>query len=95
MSGILAFSTFPLRVATMLGFLAILLASGYAVYAIVARLILSESPQGFTALIGAIVFFGGIQMMFLGLLGEYIGRIYEEVKRRPRFIVSARPEMCK
>lgn len=86
--GIFAFTTVPLRAATALGFLAILVAGGYAVYAIYAKVALDESPTGFTALIGAIVFLAGVQLVFLGVLGEYVGRIYEEVKRRPHYVVG-------
>jgi dolichol-phosphate mannosyltransferase len=85
--GIFAFSIVPLRAATLLGLLAILVASVYAAYALVAKLLLARPPQGFTALIGAVVFLSGVQLVFLGVLGEYIGRIYEEVKRRPQYIV--------
>jgi len=88
MNGIFAFSTVPLRAATLLGFGAILLAGAFAVYAVAAKFFGDGSPQGFTALIGAIVFLAGVQLVFLGVLGEYVGRIYEEVKRRPQFIVG-------
>ena len=48
----------------------------------------TTSPQGFTALIVAITFFAGIQLLFLGLIGEYLGRVYDEAKRRPHFLIS-------
>ena len=60
----------------------------YLLYALYARLVLNESPAGFTALIFFIVFLSGVQMLFLGLIGEYLGRIYEETKHRPLYIVS-------
>lgn len=88
MNGIFAFSTVPLRAATLLGFLAILVVGVYAVFAVFAKLLGDRTPQGFTALIAAIVFLAGVQLVFLGVLGEYVGRIYEEVKRRPQFIVG-------
>ncbi len=50
---------------------------------------LKQSPQGFTTLIAAIVFLSGVQMVFLGVIGEYLGRVYEEVKGRPLYIVSS------
>lgn len=86
--GIFAFSITPLRAAWMLGALASATASLYALYAIVERLFLGGSPQGFTALIVAITFFAGIQLLFLGLIGEYVGRVYDEAKGRPHFVVS-------
>jgi dolichol-phosphate mannosyltransferase len=86
--GILAFSVVPLRLATLLGLAAIVMTSAYAAYALFARLFLSESPRGFTALIVAIVFLAGVQLVVLGVLGEYIGRIFHEVKQRPLYLVK-------
>lgn len=86
--GVFAFSVTPLRAAWLLGACAAAAASVYALYAIFQRLFLDTSPQGFTALIVAIVFFSGIQLLFLGLIGEYLGRVYDEAKGRPHFIVT-------
>ncbi len=71
--GIFAFSVAPLRAAWLFGASPPRLASLYALYAIFQRLFLGTSPQGFTALIVAITFFAGIQLLFLGLIGEYLG----------------------
>ena len=86
--GIFAFSVVPLRAATFLGVVAMALASAYALYATAARIFWDRSPQGFTALIVAITFLSGVQLLFLGVIGEYIGRIYEEVKGRPAYVVD-------
>jgi dolichol-phosphate mannosyltransferase len=86
--GIFAFSVAPLRAAWLFGAFASALASLYALYAIFQRLFLGTSPQGFTALIVAITFFAGIQLLFLGLIGEYLGRVYDETKGRPHFVVT-------
>ena len=86
-AGVFAFSVIPLRLAILLGALALAASSCYAVYAVVAKLFYSISPQGFTALIVAVVFLSGVQLLFLGIIGEYIGRIYQEVKRRPQYLV--------
>jgi dolichol-phosphate mannosyltransferase len=86
--GIFSFSVTPLRAAWILGAVASFAASIYALWAIFQRLFLGTSPQGFTALIVAITFFAGIQLLFLGLIGEYLGRVYDEAKNRPHFIVS-------
>jgi len=89
LDGVFAFSLVPLRLATWLGFVAMALAAGFALYAVAARLLFARSPQGFTALIIAIVFLAGVQLVFLGVLGEYVGRIYHEVKRRPHYVIES------
>ena len=85
--GIFSFSALPLRAATFLGMLTMggsLLFAGYSLFA---KFFL-QSPTGFTALILAITFLAGVQLLFLGIIGEYVGRIYEEVKRRPHYVVD-------
>ena len=86
--GVFAFSVARSRAAWLFGAVASAAASIYALYAIVQRLFLGTSPQGFTALIVAITFFAGIQLLFLGLIGEYLGRVYDEAKGRPHFVVT-------
>jgi dolichol-phosphate mannosyltransferase len=88
--GIFGFSTAPLRAAALVGLVATLGATIYAIYAIYVRLALGESPAGFTALIIAITFFSGVQLLFLGVIGEYLGRVFEEAKGRPQYIVARR-----
>jgi polyisoprenyl-phosphate glycosyltransferase len=88
LDGVFAFSTVPLRVTTSIGLIAVLLTTLFGAYSVYAKLVLDQSPQGFTALILAIVFLAGVQLIFLGVIGEYIGRIYEEVKERPHYIVK-------
>jgi polyisoprenyl-phosphate glycosyltransferase len=85
--GIFSFSVAPLRAASALGAFTILVSSGYALYALVVRLLLGQPPRGFTALILMFTFMSGVMLFFMGLIGEYIGRIYEEVKRRPMYVV--------
>jgi dolichol-phosphate mannosyltransferase len=86
--GVFAFTVTPLRAAWVFGACVSALASLYALYAIFQRLFLGTSPQGFTALIVAITFFAGIQLLFMGLIGEYVGRVYDEAKGRPHFVVA-------
>jgi len=86
--GVFAFSVIPLRLAAALGLIAVSCSVGYALYAAFVRLFLDRSPAGFTALIFAITFLSGVQLFFLGVIGEYIGRIYEEVKQRPHYVVQ-------
>jgi len=86
--GILSFSLVPLRLAVFMG----LSASGIALlgilYALVIRLFTDVWVTGWTLLFIAILFIGGVQLLFLGVMGEYLGRIYGEVKRRPLYLVK-------
>jgi glycosyltransferase involved in cell wall biosynthesis len=84
--GIFAFSIAPLRAAAALGAGAIALSFPFALYSLYAKFRM-HSPQGFTALILAIMFFSGLNLFFLGIIGEYVGRVYEETKGRPHYIV--------
>jgi len=86
--GIFAFSIVPIRAAALLGVAAIALSGVFALYALYAKLALQRSPQGFTSLILVITFLSGVNLFFLGVVGEYVGRVYEEVKRRPLYVVG-------
>jgi polyisoprenyl-phosphate glycosyltransferase len=87
--GITAFSTAPLRVSSYLGAALFLLALLYAAFLIIRIALVGRDTPGYASLMIAVLLFGGIQFTALGILGEYIGRIYEEVKRRPLFIVDS------
>jgi dolichol-phosphate mannosyltransferase len=86
--GIFAFSIVPIRAAALFGAFVMFLSSLYALYAIYVKIFLQKSPQGFTALIFAVTFLSGIVLFFLGVIGEYVGRIYEETKARPLYIIG-------
>jgi dolichol-phosphate mannosyltransferase len=86
--GIFAFSIVPLRAAAVLGAIAVGLSVLFSLYALYAKIFLNRSPQGFTALILLITFLSGVHLFFLGVIGEYVGRVYEEVKGRPIYIVG-------
>ncbi|HUT89230.1 MAG TPA: glycosyltransferase family 2 protein [Thermoguttaceae bacterium] len=88
--GITSFSTFPLKMSAYLGFLAAGCGVPYAVWAIYLRLFTDEAVSGWASLIVALLFLGGIQLICLGVLGEYVGKIYEEVKGRPLYISRER-----
>jgi glycosyltransferase involved in cell wall biosynthesis len=88
LDGIFAFSIFPIRAAAVLGALSALVTTLFALYAIYAKLARDQSPQGFTALLLVITFVSGVLLFFVGIIGEYVGRIYEEVKGRPLYIVD-------
>ena len=84
--GIFAFSIVPLRAAAVLGAGAIALSILFALYSLYAKFWM-HSPQGFTALVVVMTFLSGINLFFLGIIGEYVGRIYEESKGRPHYVV--------
>ena len=86
----LSFSPAPLRLATWLGFLASGLAVSGIVLVLVLHLFTAVRVSGWMPLLIAILFLGGAQLVVLGILGEYLGRIYGEVKRRPLYLVKER-----
>jgi len=85
---IFSFSVIPIRAAAGLGFLAVLLSALFSAYAVVAKFVFHQSPKGFTALLLLITFLSGVLLLFLGIVGEYVGRIYEEVKARPVYVID-------
>jgi len=92
LNAITSFSYFPLQVATYLGFIS----AGISILAIpivaYLRLALHEALLGQATTLIAVLFLGGVQLITLGILGEYIGRIYDEAKGRPLYIVSEAPD---
>jgi glycosyltransferase involved in cell wall biosynthesis len=88
--GIAAFSTVPLRIWTYIGFLVSFLAIASAIFFVIRTLLFGTDLPGFPSLIVSIMFFSGIQLMSLGIVGEYVGRIFAEVKRRPLYVVAER-----
>lgn len=88
LEGITSFSTAPLRVATYLGVLTALLAFAYAVYVVVKALLWGDPVAGWPTMMVVILFLGGVQLVALGLIGEYLGRLYEEAKQRPLYLVD-------
>jgi glycosyltransferase involved in cell wall biosynthesis len=88
LNGLISFSNAPLRVATLLGFLLALLSGTWALVQLAANLLTNRPlvEPGIATLIVAVFFFAGVQLMFLGLLGEYIGAIHAQVRRRPLVI---------
>lgn len=88
LDGIFSFSIVPIRAAAFAGAMAAGLALLFAVYAVYAKIFLDRSPQGFTALLVVGTFLAGVLLFFLGVIGEYVGRIYQEVKARPVYVVD-------
>lgn len=90
LDGLLAFSTTPLRFAAWLGVVVASLTAVIELFFIGFKLFADVSVPGFTALITLILFLGGVQLLTVGVIGEYLGRVYDEVKRRPRYLVEER-----
>jgi len=88
MDGIASFSVLPLKIATWLGFSASALAMVLILYALYARWFAHGLVTGWTSLFIAVLFMGGVQLICLGIIGEYMGRIYGEAKHRPLYFVQ-------
>lgn len=88
LDGLLSFSYTPLRLATFLGFItsSISFVSGIAV--MISKYVADYTPRGWTSTLVIVFFLGGVQLITLGIIGEYIGRVYDEVKKRPVYIVE-------
>ncbi|MHA7848531.1 glycosyltransferase family 2 protein [Serratia sp. D1N4] len=89
LEGITSFSTIPLRFWTYIGLTIASLSFCYAIFMIIHKIIYDNPVPGYPSLISIILFLGGVQLIGIGVLGEYIGRIYVETKQRPRFIVKS------
>ena len=87
-NGIFNFSDFPVKIITRLGFFTVLFSLIYFGYNIFRRVYYNDVPKGFTATILAIILFSGVQLISLGLIGEYVLRIYNQVRNRPLFVVD-------
>lgn len=85
--GIVSFSTAPLRISTILGFVVSMLAVFYMIYIIIKAVIWGEPVAGYPTILSCILFLGGVQLLCLGIIGEYIARIFNESKNRPIYMV--------
>lgn len=86
LNGITSFSIFPLRIVAGLGFLMAVFAFLVGIETICEKIFFNNSPNGVTTMITLLCFFGGLQIFCLGVIGEYVGQVYREVKARPRYI---------
>ncbi len=86
--GIFNFSTFPVKVIKRIGYVSVIFSFIYAAYTLFRKIVYNDVPEGFTTLIIVIMFFSGIQMFFLGIIGEYLLNIFFQVKGRPLFIIK-------
>lgn len=88
LEGITSFSTLPLRIWTYIGGFVAAMAFLYAAWMVLNKLVWGNPVPGYPSLMTAILFLGGVQLVGIGVLGEYIGRIYMETKQRPRYVVE-------
>ena len=86
LNGITSFSIFPLRIVAGLGFLMAVFAFLVGIETICEKIFFNNSPNGVTTMITLLCFFGGLQIFCLGVIGEYVGQVYREVKARPRYV---------
>ena len=88
MDGLTSFSTVPLKLTTVFGFLVSLVAIIYMLFVVFKALVFGDPVAGYPTLLTVILFLGGVQMLSLGIIGEYLGRVFNESKRRPLYLVS-------
>jgi dolichol-phosphate mannosyltransferase len=88
LNGIVSFSIAPLQLASYMGFVVSILSFLYAIWSIIAKFVFERTIPGWTSIIVVVLFLGGVQLITLGIIGEYIGRIYGEVKKRPLYIIE-------
>ncbi|KPU54640.1 glycosyltransferase family 2 protein [Bacillus wiedmannii] len=86
--GITSFTTAPLRLASFMGFTVSFLAFIYMIWIIIKTLMYGESVSGYPSMMTAILFIGGVQLISIGIIGEYLGRIFNETKQRPLYFVD-------
>ena len=88
-NGVTSFTTAPLRMASVLGLLVSTFAFAYLIYVVYSTFVYGETVQGYPTIMVTILFLGGVQLISLGIIGEYIGRVFGEVKRRPGYFVNS------
>jgi polyisoprenyl-phosphate glycosyltransferase len=87
-----SFTARPIRLATKLGLLTALLGGIYLIYILFHALVLQDTIQGWSSTACLIIILGGMQLFFIGLIGEYLARVFDEVKARPKYILKQRPK---
>jgi len=88
LEGITSFTVMPLKVATYAGLGVAMLAMVYVAEVLVKTLIIGNPVAGYPSLMSVVLFLGGVQLMFLGVIGEYLGRVFNETKQRPLYLVE-------
>ena len=88
LTGVTAFTTLPLRAVSVLGLLVSAAAGSYGLWVVVQELVFDIAVPGYPTIVASILFFAGVQLLSMGIVGEYLGRVFDEVKRRPVFLVA-------
>jgi glycosyltransferase involved in cell wall biosynthesis len=91
MDAILSFSATPMKMATRAGALAAVAGGAYLLFALARYLLVGDLERGWGSLISAVLILGGFQLLFLGLMGEYLVRLFDEAKRRPLYLFKQTP----
>ena len=89
LNGILSYTTAPLRLASVLGIIVSLAAFLYLIYIIITTNLYGDPVQGYPTIMVTVLFLGGVQLLSLGILGEYLGRVFNEVKHRPGYFINS------
>jgi dolichol-phosphate mannosyltransferase len=86
--GIASFSTAPIKLLTRVGFVMIIFCAGVLAWTLYTRFFTNNAPQGWTSVLAVVLLLGGVQLLGMGIVGQYIARIFEETKQRPLYLVS-------
>jgi len=89
LNGIMSYTTAPLRLASVLGLLVSFIAFLYLIYIIIVTNLYGEAVQGYPTIMVTVLFLGGVQLLSLGILGEYLGKVFNEVKGRPGYFINS------
>src|SRR5262249_38929168 len=90
--GLLSFSATPLRLSSIFGFFTALAGIAYLLFAFISRVRTGDIPEGWTSTVALILIIGGVQLLMIGIVGEYLARVYSEAKHRPSYIIRDRFE---
>jgi dolichol-phosphate mannosyltransferase len=90
LEGITSFSILPLRISVMFGLVSSFFAFLYTIYALIAKFYMNIAIPGWTSILISVLFLGGVQLVFLGLIGEYLGKLFIESKKRPTYVIKDR-----
>jgi polyisoprenyl-phosphate glycosyltransferase len=88
LDGIVSFSLAPIRLVTAIGFALVVFCAGVLVWTLYVRFFTAHHPQGWTSVIAVVLLLGGVQLLSLGVIGQYVARIFEEAKQRPLYFVD-------